>query len=164
MSMNIRTPLAAAMTAVVLLVATGCAVSRGQETTGAYIDDANITTQVLKNGVFERDDLLGLGAWNSTNTLPSGHTTVAAAARRCSCTWVASSTSKDVPQALTPRPTRKKLSAVTASPAVGAVLIQAVPAAAPTPPSASSLAAARCERPPAGSARRSRWCGRASFP
>ena len=45
MSMNIRTPLAAAMTAVVLLVATGCAVSRGQETTGAYIDDANITTQ-----------------------------------------------------------------------------------------------------------------------
>ena len=38
MSMNIRTPLAAAMTAVVLLVATGCAVSRGQETTGAYID------------------------------------------------------------------------------------------------------------------------------
>ncbi len=46
MSMNIRTPLAAAMTAVVMLVATGCAVSRGQETTGAYIDDANITTQV----------------------------------------------------------------------------------------------------------------------
>ena len=46
MSMNIRTPLAAAMTAAILLVATGCAVSRGQETTGAYIDDANITTQV----------------------------------------------------------------------------------------------------------------------
>ena len=29
--------------------------------------------------VFRRDDLLGLGAWNGTNTLPSGHTTVAAA-------------------------------------------------------------------------------------
>ena len=40
---------------------------------------ANLTTQILKYRVFERDDLLGLGGWNSTNTLPSGHTTVAAA-------------------------------------------------------------------------------------
>lgn len=40
---------------------------------------ANVTTQVLKMLVFRRDDLLGLGAWNGTNTLPSGHTTVAAA-------------------------------------------------------------------------------------
>ena len=44
--MYIRTTLAATMTAIVLLTATGCAVSRGQETTGAYIDDAGITTQV----------------------------------------------------------------------------------------------------------------------
>jgi len=36
---------------------------------------ANITTQVLKTYVFERPDLLALGAPNS---LPSGHTTVAA--------------------------------------------------------------------------------------
>ena len=36
---------------------------------------ANITTQVLKSYVFERPDLLALGAPNS---LPSGHTTVAA--------------------------------------------------------------------------------------
>lgn len=36
---------------------------------------ANITTQVLKGYVFERPDLLALGAPNS---LPSGHTTVAA--------------------------------------------------------------------------------------
>jgi len=43
--MFIRT-IIAAMTAIVLLSATGCAVSRGQETTGAYIDDATITTQV----------------------------------------------------------------------------------------------------------------------
>ena len=40
---------------------------------------ANVTTQVLKMLVFRRDDLLGLGAWNGTNNLPSGHTTVAAA-------------------------------------------------------------------------------------
>ncbi len=40
---------------------------------------ANITTQVLKYQIFQRDDLLQLGAWNGANTLPSGHTTVAAA-------------------------------------------------------------------------------------
>ena len=44
--MFIRTTIAAAMTAIVLLSATGCAVSRGQETTGAYIDDTGITTLV----------------------------------------------------------------------------------------------------------------------
>jgi len=44
--MFIRTTIAAAMTAIVLLSATGCAVSRGQETTGAYIDDSGITTLV----------------------------------------------------------------------------------------------------------------------
>ena len=44
--MNIRITLAAAMTAVAMLTATGCAVQRGQETVGAYIDDATITTQV----------------------------------------------------------------------------------------------------------------------
>ncbi len=42
----IRTTLAAAMTAMVLLTATGCAVMRGQETVGAYVDDAGITTLV----------------------------------------------------------------------------------------------------------------------
>jgi len=41
-----RTVLAVAISAVVLLTATGCAVSRGQETVGAYVDDATITTQV----------------------------------------------------------------------------------------------------------------------
>ena len=44
--MNIRNSLAVAVSAVVLLTATGCAVSRGQETVGAYIDDAGITTLV----------------------------------------------------------------------------------------------------------------------
>ena len=44
--MNIRTTLATAVTAVVLLTAAGCAVTRGQETVGAYIDDAAITTSV----------------------------------------------------------------------------------------------------------------------
>jgi hyperosmotically inducible periplasmic protein len=44
--MNLRTPLAAAITAAALLSAAGCAVTRGQETVGAYIDDATITTQI----------------------------------------------------------------------------------------------------------------------
>lgn len=44
--MIIRTLLTAAIAAVTLLTATGCAVSRGQETVGAYIDDAGITTTV----------------------------------------------------------------------------------------------------------------------
>ncbi|MBT9505417.1 BON domain-containing protein [Rhodoferax sp.] len=44
--MYIRTALAATITAVVLLTATGCAVTRGQETVGAYIDDAGITTLI----------------------------------------------------------------------------------------------------------------------
>lgn len=44
--MYIRTTLAAAMTAIVLLTATGCAVTRGQETVGAYVDDAGITTLI----------------------------------------------------------------------------------------------------------------------
>jgi len=44
--MYIRNIVAATITAIALLSATGCAVSRGQETTGAYIDDTGITTLV----------------------------------------------------------------------------------------------------------------------
>jgi hyperosmotically inducible protein len=44
--MTIRTALAATITAVVLLAATGCAVQRGQESVGAYVDDTGITTMV----------------------------------------------------------------------------------------------------------------------
>jgi len=44
--MTIRTTLAAVVAAVALLTASGCAVTRGQETVGAYVDDTTITTQV----------------------------------------------------------------------------------------------------------------------
>ena len=44
--MYIRTTLASAMTALILVTASGCAVTRGQETVGAYVDDAAITTAV----------------------------------------------------------------------------------------------------------------------
>ena len=52
--MYIRTTLAAAITAVVLLTATGCAVTRGQETVGAYIDDTGITTAIKARFVENR--------------------------------------------------------------------------------------------------------------
>ena len=44
--MTIRNTLMAAALAVMLLTAAGCAVSRGQETTGEYIDDSAITAGV----------------------------------------------------------------------------------------------------------------------
>jgi hyperosmotically inducible protein len=44
--MKLRTALVAAATTLVLVVTTGCAVTRDQETVGAYIDDSVITTTV----------------------------------------------------------------------------------------------------------------------
>lgn len=44
--MNIRNTLAIAITAVMMLTVTGCAVSRGQESVGSYVDDSAITTMV----------------------------------------------------------------------------------------------------------------------
>jgi len=44
--MFIRTTLAAAVAAVALIALPGCAVTRGQQTTGAYMDDSAITTAV----------------------------------------------------------------------------------------------------------------------
>jgi hyperosmotically inducible protein len=45
-NMQLRTILASAITAVALITASGCAVQRGQETVGAYVDDSAITTSV----------------------------------------------------------------------------------------------------------------------
>lgn len=56
--MNIRATLAAIITGVALLVATGCAVVRDQETVGAYVDDATITTQV-KARMLNNPDVAG---------------------------------------------------------------------------------------------------------
>lgn len=56
--MLIRTPLVAAVTAVALLTLSGCAVTRGQETVGSYVDDAGITTRI-KARFFENKDVAG---------------------------------------------------------------------------------------------------------
>jgi hyperosmotically inducible periplasmic protein len=53
--MNIRTPLAALVAAAALIVTSGCAVTRGQETTGAYVDDAAITTSVKAKMVEDKN-------------------------------------------------------------------------------------------------------------
>ena len=44
--MYFRTSMTAVFAALVLITASGCAVTRGQETVGAYVDDATITTRV----------------------------------------------------------------------------------------------------------------------
>ena len=53
--MILRTTLAAIVTAVALLTVTGCAVTRGQETVGAYVDDAAITTSIKARFVDNKD-------------------------------------------------------------------------------------------------------------
>lgn len=50
--------LAALATSLALLAASGCAVSRGQQTVGTYIDDASITT-LVKSRFFEDKDVAG---------------------------------------------------------------------------------------------------------
>ena len=44
--MIIKTALVALVSATALLTLPGCAVTRGQSTVGAYVDDATITTQI----------------------------------------------------------------------------------------------------------------------
>jgi hyperosmotically inducible periplasmic protein len=56
--MQIRTTLMAAAIAVTLVTAAGCAVSRGQQTAGAYVDDTAITATV-KSRMLENKDVAG---------------------------------------------------------------------------------------------------------
>jgi osmotically-inducible protein OsmY len=44
--MKLRNTLAITVTALVLIATSGCAVQRGQESVGAYVDDSGITTMV----------------------------------------------------------------------------------------------------------------------
>jgi osmotically-inducible protein OsmY len=53
--MFLRTALAATLTAAALLTTAGCAVTRGQESVGAYVDDAGITTAVKSRFVENKD-------------------------------------------------------------------------------------------------------------
>jgi hyperosmotically inducible protein len=53
--MNTRHALATGLAALALLATAGCAVTRGQETVGAYVDDATITTQIKSRFVGNKD-------------------------------------------------------------------------------------------------------------
>jgi hyperosmotically inducible periplasmic protein len=52
---NIRCAFAAGFAALALLTASGCAVTRGQESIGAYVDDATITTQIKSRFIESKD-------------------------------------------------------------------------------------------------------------
>ena len=56
--MNFRTSLTITAMAVAVFATAGCAVSRDQQTTGAYIDDATITSQV-KSRMLDNPDVAG---------------------------------------------------------------------------------------------------------
>lgn len=53
--MNKRRTTASALAALTLMFASGCAVTRGQESVGAYVDDASITTAVKARFVEDKD-------------------------------------------------------------------------------------------------------------
>jgi osmotically-inducible protein OsmY len=56
--MNVRTVISAGLIGIVIISSTGCAVSRGQESVGAYVDDAGITTKV-KAQLLDNKDVSG---------------------------------------------------------------------------------------------------------
>ena len=53
--MLVRTAVGASLAALTLLAASGCAVTRSQESVGAYVDDAAITTSVKGRYVDNKD-------------------------------------------------------------------------------------------------------------
>jgi hyperosmotically inducible periplasmic protein len=53
--MTMRTTVAATLAALSLVAVSGCAVTRGQETVGAYADDTAITTAVKSRYVGNKD-------------------------------------------------------------------------------------------------------------
>jgi osmotically-inducible protein OsmY len=56
--MKLRSTLTTALSIAVLVIASGCAVSRGQESVGAYVDDTAITTSV-KSRMLENKEVDG---------------------------------------------------------------------------------------------------------
>ena len=53
--MQLRTKLTSFLAVLAIVTASGCAVTRGQESAGAYIDDAAITTSVKARFVENKD-------------------------------------------------------------------------------------------------------------
>jgi hyperosmotically inducible protein len=53
--MTLRLSLSAAVVAAILITVSGCAITRGQETVGAYVDDTAITTAVKSRYIESKD-------------------------------------------------------------------------------------------------------------
>lgn len=53
--MSTRHAFVAGLSALLLLTASGCAVTRGQESVGAYVDDTTITTQIKSRFVENKE-------------------------------------------------------------------------------------------------------------
>lgn len=53
--MNVRNTFTAGLTVILLATTAGCAVTRGQESVGAYVDDAAITTAVKARFIDNKD-------------------------------------------------------------------------------------------------------------
>ncbi len=53
--MNLRTITGTTVAAIALLIGSGCAVTRGQESVGAYVDDTTITTQIKSRFVENKE-------------------------------------------------------------------------------------------------------------
>ena len=68
--MTVRTTLAATATAAILIVMSGCAVTRGQESVGAYVDDTAITTAVKARFVDNKEvDATSIGVETLNGTV-----------------------------------------------------------------------------------------------
>ena len=65
----IRTRIVSALAVIVVATASGCAVTRGQESVGAYVDDATITTSVKARFVENKAvdaSAIKVETWNGT--------------------------------------------------------------------------------------------------
>lgn len=52
--MNLRTAIVTTSAALALLVASGCAVHRGEQSVGAYVDDTSITTSIKSSFISDK--------------------------------------------------------------------------------------------------------------
>ena len=95
-------------------------------------------TEISRAGVYGSSQRPASPAVTAKPMIIIIQTMVAAAARRSAATRLASSTSSEVPAALTPRPTNRKATAARARPAARCVAIHAVAPAASVPPAAST--------------------------
>ena len=118
--------------------AEGSSPRRARVVTTIAITATPAVTRTSRPGEYGSSRLPAVPAVIAKPAIIITQTQVAAAPRRSGRTRLASSTSREVPLALTPRPIIRKPSAARTSPAMRACAIQATAAAATRPPAAST--------------------------